>query len=109
MSTNITNLTESNFDAFIQTATVLVDFWAPWCGPCRALGPVLEEVAQEAGDKIKIGKVNVDEAGAQALAGRFNVRGIPALVFFKDGKAVETSVGLLSKEDLLKKIEAHSK
>ncbi len=85
--------------------TVLVDFWAPWCGPCRMVGPILEELAKEFGAKIKIGKVNVDENSK--VAGQYGVMSIPTLLFFKGGKVAEQLVGALPKQELKKKIEEH--
>ncbi len=108
MANGITELTYETFESFTKTGNVLIDFWAPWCGPCRALAPVLEEIAKEFADKLKIGKINVDESENQSLAVRFGVKGIPTLVFFKNGHAVETSVGLLNKDQLITKVKQHS-
>jgi thioredoxin 1 len=105
MSEKILDLKESTFQDAISTgdAPVVVDFWAPWCGPCKAIAPILEEIAQEQGDKVKICKVNVDEESA--IAGKYNIRAIPTLLIFKDGKMVEQVVGLSSKDDLVSKLE----
>lgn len=84
---------------------VLVDCWAPWCGPCVALGPIIEELAKEYGDRIKVAKLNVDEN--QDTAAKYGIRGIPTLLLFKAGKLEDTLVGLASKsrlEDLIKKV-----
>ena len=106
MSENLVTFTESNFQEEIQNATVpvIVDFWAEWCGPCRMLTPILDDLATERAGKVKIGKVNVDEQ--PALAAQFNVRSIPMLVFFKGGKAVDTVVGVQSKGALAAKLDA---
>lgn len=105
-NTAVTTLTSSNFDTFINNKAVVVDFWAPWCGPCRALKPILESVANKVRGDVVIGAVNVDDDGAQAIASKYSVRSIPTLVFLKAGKVVDTSVGMMSEADLLKKIEA---
>jgi len=102
----VLTLTEENFESEISASTVpvIVDFWAEWCGPCRMLGPILDDLAKEQSGKVKIGKVNVDES--PNLAAQFSVRSIPMLVFFKDGKAVETVVGVQSKDALAKRLAA---
>ena len=96
---------ESNFsnDVLKSETPVLVDFWAEWCGPCRTLAPVLDEVAQEIGDKAVIYKVNVDENGN--LAQKYGIRGIPTMIFFKNGEAAKTLVGLQPKEEIKKTLE----
>jgi thioredoxin 1 len=101
------NIDESTFDAEVKQAEglVMVDFWAPWCGPCRLIAPVLEELAAENGDAVKITKVNVDEN--QVLAGQYGIRSIPSLLFFKDGQVVEMVVGAQGKDALQEKIVAH--
>ena len=103
MST-VTVLTSDTFEAFIQQPLAVVDFWAPWCGPCRTLAPILEKVAQE--QNIAIGKVNVEESETEALVKQYNIRSIPALFFFKNGQQVGSHVGMLSEEDLLHKIRS---
>ena len=104
MSENITDLDQSNFEAFIAStnATVLVDFWAPWCGPCKAIAPILEELATELPDTVKIGKVNVDNNSE--LASKYEVRAIPTIKIFKGGEVADAVVGLSSKEDLTNRL-----
>lgn len=97
------HLTEENFNKEVLEAeeTVLVDFWAPWCGPCRMVLPIIEELADSLTD-VKIGKINVDEE--MELAGRYRVMTIPTLMVFKNGQPVETSIGAKSKAEILRMI-----
>ncbi|GIO66252.1 thioredoxin [Paenibacillus sp. JTLBN-2024] len=102
----IVNVTDQSFNAEIEgQGTVLVDFWAPWCGPCKMIAPILDELANEMGDSVKIAKLNVDEN--PETASRFGVMSIPTLIFFKDGQPVDKVVGLNSKENLKNIISKH--
>ena len=103
---NIIQVNNNNFVQEVENSEllILVDFWAPWCGPCLAVGPILEQLASKYDGKLKIGKVNVDEESA--LASKFRVMSIPTLILFKSGKVVQQMVGLRSiqeLEDMLKK------
>jgi thioredoxin 1 len=104
---NTLTFTDSAWDTEVLNSElpVLVDFWAEWCGPCRMIGPTVDAFADEYSGKIKVGKLNVDDNGGSAS--RYNVRGIPTLLLFKEGKVVEQRVGAVSKADLVKMIEAH--
>ncbi|QYM80631.1 thioredoxin [Horticoccus luteus] len=107
MSDKITNLSSESFKSTIASATtpVLVDFWAPWCGPCKAIAPVLEELAVELDGQIKICKVNVDEN--DAVSAEYGIRAIPTMLVFKGGQMVEQIVGMLPKAALKSKLAAH--
>ena len=95
------NITKNNFEQEVlhSDKPVLIDFWAPWCGPCRMLSPVISEIAEEYGDKIKVCKVNVDDEGE--LAASFNVMSIPTLVVVKDGKVTNSAVGVRPKAQIV--------
>ena len=102
MSAGIKNLQDSDFDATISSGTVLVDFWAPWCGPCRMQGPILEEVASAVGDKAVIAKLDVDTN--QRSAAKYGVQSIPTLILFKDGQPAQHFVGVQRRETLMEAI-----
>jgi thioredoxin 1 len=108
MSDKITALTTDTFKAAVagSATPLLVDFWAPWCGPCKAIAPVLDELATEFDGKISIAKVNIDEN--EAIAAEFGIRAIPTMLLFKGGKVIEQIVGLLPKAALKAKLAAQA-
>ena len=105
MSDAILTLTDEEFESQVINSKkpILVDYWAEWCGPCKMIAPILEEVADEMSGKLLIGKLNVDENSQTPP--KYGIRGIPTLMLFKDGNAVGTQVGAVSKADLIKFIE----
>jgi len=104
MSEKITHLTDATFKAAIAVpGLVLVDFWAPWCGPCKAIAPILDELAVELDGKVAIAKVNVDDG---SISAEYNVRAIPTMLLFKNGQVVETLVGMMPKATLKEKLLA---
>jgi thioredoxin 1 len=106
MSEKITHLTTDTFKTAVSTSAtpLLVDFWAPWCGPCKAIAPVLDELATELEGKISIAKVNIDDN--ESIAAEFGIRAIPTMLLFKGGRVIEQIVGLLPKAALKTKLEA---
>jgi thioredoxin 1 len=102
----VLHLDDKTFDETLATTegVLMVDFWAEWCGPCRAVAPVLEDLARSSGGKVTLAKVNVDEN--PALAARFGVRSIPTILFVKDGKVRDQAIGALPKAALQKKVDA---
>ena len=104
MSEKVTELDSSNFDSTVSSGStpVVIDFWAPWCGPCKAITPILNELAEELGDAVKICKVNIDSNSE--LASKHEIRAIPTILIFKDGQVVDTIVGLIEKNDLKAKL-----
>lgn len=99
----VKTLTDATFDGEIASGPVIVDFWAPWCGPCRMVGPVIEEIAQEHGDTVTVGKVNVDEN--PAIAQKFGIMSIPTIILFKDGEPAKKVIGARSKADFIREFE----
>jgi thioredoxin 1 len=104
---NVQTFTDGNFDETVLKpgGPVLVDFWAPWCGPCKRLAPTVDALATEYAGKLTVGKLNVDDN--PTTAEKFMIRGIPTLLVFKGGQMVESIVGLASKDDLKKAIDRH--
>jgi len=104
---SIKQVSEANFDQDVlkSDTPVLVDYWAEWCGPCRMIAPVLEEVSRDYAGRVQVAKLNVDDN--QAIAQRFGVRGIPTLMLFRNGAVIGTSVGALSKSQLTLFLDSH--
>ena len=107
MGANTIEITESNFETEVEKSDipVLIDFWAAWCGPCRALAPTVEEIADEYEGKLKVGKLDVD--ANSALSAKFSIRGIPTLLLFKDGQVKEQLVGAVPKATIVGAITKH--
>jgi len=106
MSENVLKLTDDDFGTKVEKAAgvALVDFWAEWCGPCRAFAPVLDEIATEYAGKASVGKLNVDEG--RTTAAKYEIRAIPTTIIFRDGKEVERFVGITKKETLKARLDA---
>jgi len=107
MGANTIEITDTNFESEVVKAStpVLVDFWAAWCAPCRALAPTIDSIAEEYKGRVKVGKLDVDSNGNTAM--RYNVRGIPTLLLFKGGQVVEQRVGAIGKSEVQKMLDAH--
>jgi thioredoxin 1 len=107
MSDNIVHVTDSSFESDVLNSEtpVLVDYWAEWCGPCRAIAPLLEDIAKDYEGRLKVAKLNIDDNQQTTL--KFNIRGIPTLMIFKEGKPEATKVGALSKSQLTAFIDSH--
>jgi thioredoxin 1 len=107
MVESATELSEKEFSSFIKKGIVLIDFFAEWCMPCVMMAPILEDVAKELKNKIKIGKINVSDH--QALAGKYDVSSIPNLILFRDGKQIDQFIGAMSEDELVEKLKKHIK
>ena len=104
MSDNIKELNAKSFDDFISEGDSVIDFWAEWCGPCKMLSPVVEEIAKEMRGKVKFGKINIEDN--QEITEKWDVMSIPTLIFFKDGEQVERNSGFIEKKELSKLIKS---
>lgn len=104
--TSVIDITTESFNSTVVKSDkpVLLDFWAPWCGPCKKLSPIIAEVAEELGEKAIVGKVNVDEE--RNLGAMFQIMSIPTVIIFKDGKKVDEFVGVKSKAEIIKKVQS---
>jgi len=100
-------LTDANFDALVLNSDkpVIVDFWAVWCGPCRIIGPIVQEIGEEFSDQVVVGKLDVDHN--PAVSRKYGIRNIPTLLFFKNGEVVDKQVGSVPKQVLINKLEQH--
>lgn len=107
MGTNMIEITDNNFETEVSKSStpVLIDFWAAWCAPCRAIAPAVEAIAEEYKGRVKVGKLDVDANGSTAA--RFNIRGIPTLLVIKDGQVKEQIVGAVDKSVIIKAIDKH--
>jgi thioredoxin 1 len=105
MAGNVLEFTEANFSSQVLESRqpVLVDFWAPWCGPCKMLAPTIDEIATEYAGKVSVGKLNTDSDGS--IASQYGIQGIPTVILFKDGQPVDRSVGLVNKAKLVSMID----
>jgi len=102
-SPKVVTFTDQNFSNRIKTGVILVDFWAAWCGPCKLMGPVLNDLAEQVNGKVTIGKVNVEEQ--KMTASKFKIRSIPTMILFKNGKEIHRFMGYKSKDYLLKELD----
>ncbi|MBP3386808.1 MAG: thioredoxin [Candidatus Methanomethylophilaceae archaeon] len=101
----VTELNESNFDSFVESNKIaVIDCWAPWCGPCRRMGPIIEELSNDLAGRVGVAKLNTDDN--QAIAVRFNINAIPTLLVFKDNVLVDSLVGLRPKEDIIAYVDS---
>ncbi len=107
MNENIIQVTDDSFDQEVlgSSTPVLVDYWAEWCGPCKMIAPILDEVARDYGERLQVAKMNVDEN--REVPAKFGIRGIPTLMLFKDGQLAATKVGALSKAQLTAFLDGH--
>ena len=105
---SVLHLNEDEFNNFVAEGKggVMVDFWATWCGPCKMISPIVDQIATEMAGTAKVAKANVDEGGNQNLATRFGIRSIPTLLFFKNGELVDTIVGATSKDNIVARLRA---